>query len=52
MISVCQDYRASCALWGGMPGDTLVFATALVTKRIKSEYALITDVGGKFQLYG
>jgi hypothetical protein len=39
-------------LMGGMPGDTAVFHTAIVTETKQFYYPEITDVGGVFELKG
>jgi hypothetical protein len=37
-------------LWGGKPGDTVLFATAIVPQVHKSDEAEIADVGEVLQL--
>ena len=46
-----RDLHFACALWGGMPGNSLLFATAIVPQIIhKSDEAEISDVGEEFQV--
>jgi hypothetical protein len=39
-------------LWGGKPGDTVLFATAIVSQIHQSDEAEIADVGEVLQLSG
>jgi hypothetical protein len=50
IYSVQQELRVACALWGGKPGDTVLFATAIVPQLHKSDEAEIADVGEVLQL--
>jgi hypothetical protein len=48
-----RDLHFACALWGGMPGNSILFASATVPQIIhKSDEAEIADVGEEFQLIG
>jgi hypothetical protein len=52
IYSVQQEFRVACALWGGKPGDTVLFATAIVSQIHQSDEAEIADVGEVLQLSG
>jgi hypothetical protein len=52
IYSVHQEYHVACALWGGKPGDTVLFATAIVPEVQKPDEAEIADVGEVLQLSG
>jgi hypothetical protein len=45
-----QDYHVGGAFWGGMPSDTVVFDIVIVAEIHQTEYVVLTDVGGVFQL--
>ena len=50
--SVQLEFQVAVALWGGMPGDIVLFATALVPQIHKLDKAEIADVGEALQLSG
>jgi hypothetical protein len=52
IYSVQQEFHVACALWGGKPGDTVLFATATVPQIHKPDEAEIADVGEVLQLSG
>jgi hypothetical protein len=49
---VKQEFHVAFALWGGKPGDTVLFATATVPEVHKPDEAEIADVGDVLQLSG
>jgi hypothetical protein len=45
IYSVQQEFNVACDLWGGKPGDSVLFATAIVPQIHKSDEAEIADIG-------
>jgi hypothetical protein len=52
IYSVQLEFQVPFALWGGMPGDIVLFASALVPQIHKLDKAEIADVGDTLQLSG
>jgi hypothetical protein len=45
IYSVQQEFNVARDFWGSKPGDTVLFATAIVPQIHKSDVAEIADLG-------